>query len=75
MNEKDETEQDLIHHNRHQFVTAENKMIYGRRLKPGEVIEPDDVYDATSGQWEKAPCPGLTLGEGNATVWVRPYKR
>ncbi|MEK7498383.1 MAG: hypothetical protein AAB611_00810 [Patescibacteria group bacterium] len=70
----DETEQNLTHNNRHQLVTAQNKMIYGRRLKPGEIIEPDDVYDSASGLWERAPCPGLTLGEGDSVVWVRPYK-
>ncbi|MBI5421335.1 MAG: hypothetical protein HZA35_03460 [Parcubacteria group bacterium] len=53
-------------------IVSSNEEVYGRRLKPGEVIEADDVYDSTSGQWEKAPCPGLVLQEGNETVWVRP---
>lgn len=48
-----------------------SQVVFGYRLQPGEIIRRDDVYDSTSGTWEKAPCPGLTLGEGNATIWVR----
>jgi hypothetical protein len=46
--------------------------ITGYRLQPGDTIRSTDVYDSTNGRWDAAPCPGLTLGEGTATVWVRP---
>lgn len=49
-----------------------SRVIYGRRLNPGEMIKPGDVYDSTSGKWEKAPCPGMAVPEGFHVVWVRP---
>jgi hypothetical protein len=45
--------------------------IPGRRLQPGEKIHEDDRYDSSSGRWERASCPGLVIGEGCATYWVR----
>ena len=48
--------------------------VWGQALSPGDVISGDDVYESTSGNWEPAPCPGLKLQEGCATVWVRPEK-
>lgn len=50
--------------------------IFGERLKSGDVIESTDVYNSTNGLWELAPCPGLTLQEGNGdVVWVRPLHK
>lgn len=48
-----------------------DREIWGRRLQPGDTIQPEDVYDAMSGIWVKAPCAGLVLQEGCATYWVR----
>lgn len=45
---------------------------YGHELEAGDVLEEGDVYDSTSGQWSKCPCPGLTLAAGITTKWVRP---
>lgn len=47
--------------------------VFGFELEAGDTLEPDDVYNSTSGNWEKCPCPGLTLGgEGANVKWVRP---
>jgi len=54
-------------HPRNQF-----EVVIGIRLRAGDTIQEDDVYDSTSGRWEKAPCPGLVLQEGCKTYWVRP---
>ena len=49
-----------------------SQVVYGERLKAGEVIQPNDVYDATSGKWEEAPFfSGMVLQEGCQTYWVR----
>ncbi len=50
----------------------QNATVFGERLNPGDKIQPNDVYDSTSGGWEKTPCPGLTIQEGCTTFWVRP---
>ena len=52
--------------------TARHDVVFGRRLVPGDVIQKDDVYESTTGKWEKAPCPGVVLEAGVETVWVRP---
>ena len=46
--------------------------IFGLKLEAGDVLEQDDVYDSSNGLWERCTCPGLKLGEGTATVWIRP---
>lgn len=46
--------------------------VFGRQLEEGDVLQATDVYDSTSGAWEPCPVPGLKLGEGIATTWVRP---
>ncbi len=46
--------------------------IYGCRLETGDVLHADDVYDSSSGDWQKTPVPGLPIGEGNDAMWVRP---
>lgn len=48
------------------------RVVYGEKLRAGDTIQSDDVYDSTSGNWEKAPCPGVILQEGCNTYWVRP---
>ena len=48
------------------------RLVFGYRLVAGDVIEEDDVYDSSSGGWQKAPCAGLTLQEGTAAVGIRP---
>lgn len=45
---------------------------FGERLRAGDTIQPDDLYDSTTGMWEKAPCPGVVLQEGCSTYRVRP---
>jgi len=49
-----------------------DQVIFGRRLRAGETIQEGDVYDSTTGKWEKAPCPGLVIAGGCTTYWVRP---
>jgi len=46
--------------------------VYGAKLVAGDVLEPTDVYDSSSGFWEQCTCPGAALGEGTATTWIRP---
>lgn len=46
--------------------------IIGRKLVVGDIIEETDYYEATSGEWLPAPCPGEKLKESAMTVWVRP---
>lgn len=48
-----------------------DELVWGERLQPGDTIQPADVYDASSGIWQKAPCPGLVLAERCETYWVR----
>ncbi len=63
-----------IHLNQYADAWTPNRGIYGSQLDPGDTIEPTDVYNSSNGSWVPAPCPGLTLGEGTAAVWVRPAK-
>jgi hypothetical protein len=54
--------------------------VYGRELVNGDVLQKDDVYNSTSGRWDKCPCPGLTLqgfdeGANNPVIWVRPEEQ
>lgn len=59
----------------HRHPVWPHRIIEGRRLTPGEIIQANDVYDSTSGKWEKSPCPGLILQkgqEGYEVIWVRP---
>jgi hypothetical protein len=58
--------------NLHEHPRNPNVTVFGVQLKPGDVIQPDDVYDSSSGRWETVPCPGLKIGEGISTIWVRP---
>lgn len=53
-------------------ISVPNRAVFGRQLETGDVLEEDDVYDSSNGSWERCTCPGLTLQEGTATVWVRP---
>ncbi len=47
--------------------------IHGRRLENGDVLQKDDVYNSSSGFWEKCPCPGPVLQSSNdIVIWVRP---
>lgn len=46
--------------------------IYGYELETGDVLEPTDKYDSSSGGWELCPCPGLTIQAGAPAKWVRP---
>lgn len=48
-----------------------SQIVFGRRLHAGETIQVGDVYDSTSGKWEKALCSGSILRKGCATYWVR----
>lgn len=53
----------------HTHPLDSSQVVYGERLNAGTIIQSDDVYDSTSGKWEKAPCPGVVLGEGCQTYW------
>ena len=49
-------------------------VVYGYLLQSGDELEATDVYDSTNGKWESCPCPGLVIGKGISTRWVRSYK-
>jgi len=51
-----------------------SRPLFGRKIEPGELIEPGDMYDSTAGDWAPCPCPGLVLQEGTSAYWVRPIK-
>ncbi len=51
-----------------------NEVIEGTQLGYGDVLSENDVYDSSSGKWEKCPCPGLVLQNGTAAIWVRPTR-
>lgn len=56
----------------HEHPMNMHERVYGVRLAAGAVLNADtDVYDSSNGRWEQCPCPGLTLGEGIETVWIR----
>lgn len=59
-------------HREPRFVVAD--AVYGIILGAGDVIQPGDVYESTSGRWEKAPCPGCAIQEGCQVRWVRPVE-
>lgn len=48
--------------------------VSGRLLEVGEVLQEDDVYESTTGEWVKCPCPGLTLATTHMR-WVRPLTK
>ena len=48
-----------------------SQVVFGGRLQAGETIQAGDVYDSTSGKWEKAPCLGVVLQEDCNIYWVR----
>ena len=64
------TKEPEVHHNLH--ATPLNAVV-GFRLQSGDMLEPNDVYNSTTGKWERCPHPGIILGE-TETVWVRPTK-
>lgn len=56
----------------HRHPLNRHNIAFGERLRTGDTIQPDDLYDSTTGMWEKAPCPGVVLQEGCSTYWIRP---
>jgi len=48
--------------------------VFGRAIEPGTTLERSDVYESTNGNWEECPCPGVTLQEGVAVIWIRPER-
>ena len=58
------------------FHKTENcsEPLFGHLLEVGDVLEEDDMYDSTTGKWQKALFPGATIPKDLATVWVRPKK-
>jgi hypothetical protein len=57
------------HRNENQY-----SVVYGYLLEEGDTLEATDVYDSSNGKWENCPCPGLIIGKGLSTKWIRPYK-
>jgi len=52
-----------------------SRPLWGHRLEEGDVLEEGDFHESTGGDWQRCPCPGLTLQEGNEAVWVRPVSQ
>lgn len=48
------------------------QIIRGVRLKLGDKTQASDVYDSTSGRWEKVPIAGVILTEDTGAILVRP---
>lgn len=46
--------------------------LLGEQLIPGETIRDGDLYDATSGRWDRCPFVGNTVEEGSAAIIIRP---
>jgi hypothetical protein len=62
----------LTHHHPKDY----SKTVIGKRLESGDILEDGDVYDSTSGNWERQPIlTGTRLRSGFAAYWVRPDKR
>ena len=43
----------------------------GALLERGDVLQPGDMYDSTTGEWEECSTPGVIIGD-TVTLWVRP---
>jgi len=57
------------------FMRSIGDVVLGNQLETGDVLEPTDVYESTSGRWELCPCPGLTLEASlEGPIWVRPNR-
>jgi len=64
-----------LHRNKHspEFVgQTVGNTVYGTRLAPGTVLEPNDLYDSTTGIWDKCMCVGTKVPDRDDVVWVRP---
>lgn len=46
--------------------------VYGHLLDPGDVVDPDDVYDGSDGSWAPFPIPGLPIAPDNEARVIRP---
>lgn len=47
---------------------------YGYLLESGDVLREDDLYESSSGRWERCPCPGMRLLREDPEAsprWVR----
>ncbi len=56
----------------HKHPMNPDQLVFGERLNVGDVIQPNDVYDSTTGKWEKTPLSGVPVRQGVTTYFVRP---
>ncbi len=49
-------------------------VVVGFKLEHGDTTQENDVYESTSGRWEKIPNPGITLGQSHGATIIRPSK-
>lgn len=71
---------DALHHLNNfalEYFTAygmwpDGRSVYGHELETGDVLVGTDVYNSSNGSWEQCTCPGLMLGKGTTTKWIRP---
>ena len=50
-----------------------HRLVFGSPIEAGTRLETTDVYDSTSGRWERCPCPGIILEVASDHVrWIRP---
>ncbi len=49
--------------------------IYGAQLETGDIVQADDLYNSSGGNWQSCPCPGLTITMGVSVIWVRPMEQ
>jgi len=53
------------------FVHKESgQVVRGVRVRVGKFLRKDDVFESSTGNWEKCPCPGTRLVSTHVT-WVR----
>ncbi len=55
------------------YPNMENSVV-GYELETGDILQQNDVYNSSSGKWEKCPCPGLMIQieRDSSVIWVRP---
>ncbi len=65
---------DQINHDQIHTHPISRIAVYGRKLRPGEVVWDEDVYDSSDGTWRPCPNPGGPIIEGDHVIWIRLKK-
>lgn len=46
--------------------------VFGYLLEEGDILQENDLYDSTAGNWSQCMAPGARISSGFSAVWVRP---